>query len=334
MTSSFIKLAGTLGCALFLLVSCGKSPDSVHQRYEQRLAEGMSLDYPAPRLMPPPVAAKTSAPIEADTTIDFTTFSKLKQCHVQTLVAERNTVSGKVQAPSQRLIYDRRFLQALQQCLTIATEPDWQQQLQNWISLKRQHSRQTLARVFDNSEEFKQAWLASSKTIDINNDYTASILALNYLHQLILKPDTVPNSAELENHLSAIVSQKLLARLLHTYHEPMQRLAQQTDWLVEHQQHFRCNNGILTSRIKQALIVFRTYFIKDIQATGSHANGVFFKVTAFLKELARLPYLQPWVTDNVNLLLKTQAEYQQTLRQHVNFWQQVHQQCKVKPGQH
>lgn len=128
-----------------MCVACGRSgPEATLSDYLQRLSRVLEIEVPAAAAQTLP---KMPAPRElrvelAQPKIDLLEFLRLADCHLQRLVAARNSSLGKLAQPSQRLIYELEFLQHGAPCAALLQAAGRDDLAQKLAEVLRQKSEQ------------------------------------------------------------------------------------------------------------------------------------------------------------------------------------------------
>ena len=127
---------------LIILPGCGTSTQDVLVDYRERVervtrAEDIDVDVPPIATWPRPRALTVPLP---EFRIGLLDFLSLDPCPaLSSLVAERNSGLGRVLAPSQRLLYEHRFLVAAGACadtLAVRNDPEMASRLRQVIDEK------------------------------------------------------------------------------------------------------------------------------------------------------------------------------------------------------
>lgn len=253
-----------------------------------------------------------------------------RHCNMLDLIAERNSILGKVAPFSQRYLYELHFIAMASQCLPSLddTNPDltdFRQQLQQVLNTKRQDLRQGLIDLIYNSEETEKQFSRSALPLqpmtktgqddDSDQGFQASLTALDTLiyaarqTQLAEKEGIYPmtlNSAELEVALATLHHSDFGARLL-------QSLQLITNQLND-------NASLITTRLNNRPVCYR----QQPNETGKIAQNVFNRyyasgVQPYLAQVYQQAraWRQRWMTLN-QLAAPLPAELQ---RYQVQLWE-------------
>lgn len=96
--------------------------------------------------------------------LDVIEFLQISRCELQQIVAERNSVLGKLAEPSYRLAYELRFLELGETCLDLVGDdhPALAQTLRQTLEQKRAHLPALVWRATLGGPEFRLFWQAGN----------------------------------------------------------------------------------------------------------------------------------------------------------------------------
>lgn len=245
--------------------------------YSQRLAS--VLDHPGAELADmPPLPVPPKQQISKDTLqISIKDFYQLRDCSLYSLVAERNTALGKIQAPSQRYLYELELLQALESCLNSTEETALKQQLRHWQQQKQTALHLQWLQLLE-SEEVRRAlgrnngWIQSKQTDSLSE----TLQSLQYLLSLSPESATQHRSGELEQHLQQLQQARLMARVFRTQQMLQLHLSALTQWL--HARDIQCPNAKAPEQVKYLRNVFGLFFVEQIQPLASRTNDIYYQL--------------------------------------------------------
>lgn len=204
---------GRLLLLVILLSGCEQSGpagdlDEYLGKLERVLEQGAHRtgDYPVLRM---PDVRDLALPALEDS-IDVVEFLKLRPCKLHQLVAERNSVLGKLAEPSQRLIYELQFLDAAEDCLsTLATDqPELVLALREVVTRKQAQLPAVIFAATLGGDEFRQFWQprndALPDTVMTGGSLTPAISQLSRQVRNWLAGDYAIDGARLEGLLDVI----------------------------------------------------------------------------------------------------------------------------------
>ncbi|MFY0990716.1 DUF3080 family protein [Halomonas sp. C05BenzN] len=243
-----------LALVAFLLAGCGDSgeSDALLTDYQQRLAESLGLEPPAPE-RPDNIGSfpdKRERLLEIPETRDgLLNVYALRECHITNLVAERNNQLGRVAPASQRWLYELELWRRLDACWNSEVPERLSDADRERLARLTETKAEQLPRVswnalFDSSEwagSFSRA--SSPLSPEETHPHGDQLAALAYLRDATLHqfdPDWQPDSATLEGHLQTLQTRPFSAELLRTLMLAEQRLEEASE-LLEHALQRRCS---------------------------------------------------------------------------------------------
>ncbi|WP_239024109.1 DUF3080 family protein [Paraglaciecola marina] len=322
----------------FTLLSCTPSntiEDHLYD-YSTRMANILEVEQAqlAQVSLPPYPKINTLKQSIPSTTIKLTDFYGLKHCELYSLVAERNTVLGRIQLPSTRYIYETKLLKALQTCLSETTNPQLQSKLSQWLSLKEQQLPKVWANLVQTSTEIKHGLSTNTGFIHgtPNDGLNETKAALHYLMEL--SAPTVSEQSQIEHYLKQLLDTPLPAQIWHTQLLLSNHLEQLTHWLTINESKLGCDTPPKKQKLEYLTNVFRLFFIEKIQPIAGQLNHYHYQLTPIIKELVNHPHLSP----SFKQYIHTQhtlgfVEYSNAMTQHLTFWQELFKNCNIAPQQ-
>lgn len=311
------------------------------EEYQTRLARVLDISIPSPDTSNTPLAFPSVSERTVDIppmSINLRDFYAIQECELGRIVAERNTVLGKTQLPSQRFAYEQRLRTVLADCEAVIAENNQQLSalLAMWREQKRTQWPLVWAQLVQNSGEIKQGLSLANAPLqsDSTNAGSSSINALFYLDNLNLSASNQSEfeSKELERQLQVIAKARLPAKMWLTQHVLSQRLTALTVALEQPLAEVSCTNGIASDKAKILRNVFYLFFIEEIQPVGSKLNHLHYQLS---------PLWQRWINTEVLTPAFKQfiahhavigfENYQQAMSEHVTLWQRFLGRCNLAP---
>ena len=341
-TSNFIdKCLKSAGCLLAVgcLTACFSSEqlsDDI-KNYQQRMANVLNHDAPdftADYLPALPSSTHIDEPTE--TLMKLSDFYQLQHCQLASLVAQRNTVLGKIQLPSTRLLYEKQLLLGLQQCIEQTESATLKTKLQTWLTIKQQNLPRVWADMMQKSSEIHRAFSTNQGMISgqTRDGLTETLAALHFL--IKSEQQVTIDSAVLEQHLADIAQFALPAKLWRSQNLLTVNMRASTLWLKQHNAMDLCDatSPLPSQRQVEYLVnVFRIFFVEKIQPVATQINHYHYKLSPLIDILIQHPAL----SEAFKTYLATQhqqnfADYQAAMQQHIELWQQVFKACQISPG--
>ncbi|MFP4136806.1 MAG: DUF3080 family protein [Halomonas sp.] len=238
------RLAAALLALVALgLAGCGGSDDNeaLLRDYQRGLAERLELPPPEPTA-PDNIGAfpelrerRVAIPEVREGLLDV---YALRECHIATLVAERNSALGRVAPASERWRYELKLLERLEACLDGEVPDRLAEQdlarLERLAATKREQLPAASWNGLFASEEWADNFsrVSSSLPPDALAPPRAQREALDYLRRLGQAPFdpevSHPDPEALEGHLQALRERPYTAELLRTLTLAERRLAEAT----------------------------------------------------------------------------------------------------------
>lgn len=231
---SLVAVALTL-----VLAGCDGSgaSDLLLRDYHEALAERLDmapLSHARPRnigAFPELRERRLSIPETRESMLDI---YALRECHITTLVAERNSTLGRVAPASQRWQYELELWQRLERCLASEAAgrlaPEDLARLERLATTKRRQLPLATWNGLFGSEEWAKSFSRVSSPLEPDTLAPPSdqLAALDYLYRLSRAPlETglpLPDPEALESHLQALNDHPYTAQLLRTLILAEQRL--------------------------------------------------------------------------------------------------------------
>lgn len=226
-----------------LLTACGNDGDSnkLLIDYQRDLAQRLDLAPPAPArpsnigAFPEQRERLVSIP---ETREGMLNVFALRECHVTTLVAERNSTLGRVAPASQLWRYELTLWQRLTDCLASEVPERLanadRERLERLTATKTEQLPRATWNGLFGSEEWAGSFsrVSSPLPVDALSPPEAQLQSLGYLRALMAtgEKDTPPPDLEaLEGHLHALNQRPYTAELLRTLTLATQRLEEASD---------------------------------------------------------------------------------------------------------
>lgn len=332
-----------------LLSACDpfSTPESMMDTYTSRLAYVLDADVePITAISIEALPRPRDRRVEIEQLdISMLAFLSLYGCELQVVVAERNSILGRVMTPLNELRYQLRFIDKAQQCLPMLEDDSLRQQL----TLAIQHKRERLSAYFWNaiwSDEPMTVLLTRSKGLfSLKDNEQVSVLneQLDTLIRLSQQLDTINDETAFEdvvdiqqnwvfNPLAGqlVNSASLLIRTLNHGSELMQQRIENKPLCYQHKPNTQSENlkglffSVYIGRVQP-------YLAKTAQAgeqVFSRLQQLAGQQGAVMPEGFKLYY------QNVLTVERAGTVWQQlddAIRLHTRRWQQLFSQCGMQP---
>ena len=320
------------------LASCTQKPwlQTTLAEYQSRLAN--ILEAEPPSLNPPKVSTTeiskqnyTPKVNSAPLSLKLREFYNLPDCGIKPIIAERNTTLGKIQAPSQRYLYEVRLLHALQQCLTI-NDGEHQLELQAIVSDKERALEESWRQLLLASEELVTA--RYSTTAHFNNKVDHRTAVQQWQSLLEYAPSTLRGSnyqlrdeQSIETLLHAISKFKTPAKLHNDMQLLIAMLPEITRYLEENSKALRCNSTAKDEKKAEYLHnVFNLFFIQKIQPFVGKINDWYYPLSEIFEKLEYNETIESSLSSELH------DNFIASIKAHVVQWQAFFERCNITPG--
>lgn len=308
------------------------------ESYAERIARVTESEthLPSPNLaLGFPNAAKRKINIPS-TSLNLREFYAIKGCPLATLVAQRNTTLGKVEAPELRYAYESQLLQTLAQCgeLINSDNIDLKDELQRLQTFKTTNLPLTFADMLQNSRaiiaglSFASDFIGTEQTA---TEITQSIAAIHYLANISNMDNAkVVDISEMNAHLQILEQGQVWARIWRSQQYLIQVLPSITKVLDSYSKDINCRVAQTDLDIlRNVMLMFFIDYIQPLASTIVRAHEQ--SSSAWLKLLDE-PALQPNMKAFILAHTDTHhAEFKKTITAHVTTWQELFSLCSMSP---
>lgn len=314
-----------------LLLAC--QPSSPLEDYPARLARVLQVSEPAmaPSTELPPLSKRETAQAMQAIQLSVVDWWQLKECNLNSLLAERNSSLGRVQAPSIRLSYEVDMLVALESCREQLPEHKlllMQLIEQKQLQLERlwQHlwvSEASFARLFTPKQgeleglaELEQwlSYLVKLQRLFIDQNY-------NQLQVELGRFQAEQKSAQAIPALPTLWFQQGLA----------QQQVRQANRTLAQEPRIQCVQGNPSAQAQLAKQFFQGYYLIKVQPELARSQADLQRLMPMLDELSS--HWPPSLKARYKALLSQASpqELKQETKQHALLWQRFLKRCGLAP---
>ncbi|WLD59396.1 DUF3080 domain-containing protein [Salinispirillum sp. LH 10-3-1] len=318
--------------AVLLLSGCAKTGQDLFDDYLNRLSNVM--DAPKPEWAVPSVV--TAPPARAvqwdvpEVRINLLSFWDTRHCELFTLIGERNSILGRVMAPTQRWRFESRLLGAIEACMNDPRTDDdlravlaeWQAEKQTYWPLVTWNGTLGAPEVRHLLQTESAAWPADAipgihGTLDDLRIMTGWVENWPSL--------ALPDNREFE----ALYQRMGQHNVLGQWHRSVQLSIAGLEEGNSRLQHGvaagrLCPAQRATQRSTAANNVLVMFFIGEVQPYIARLNGYGEELLGAVRRLATMTDAVPEVWDTHMQMLEADAELLRTVtREHVRLWQEV-----------
>ena len=327
LSSIFQKIA-TLGLLSVFLVGCWDSKGDMFDEYHSRVARVQDEDKTTQEWQFDALPRKRKLNIDIEPiSMGLLDSYQLRECGLFNLIAERNSVLGKVADPFRNFDYQVAFLNGLGDCLNHqGISSDVHQQLLNIEQQKRDQLAMHQWNLLYASDAM-QSQLRGSQWIseDVNLKVQRVSDALNYLNQSFNATITLGSITEVQETLE---KQVVLGDLHYSLSVATFELNQITEQLKTFDHKIICGKQRDTTKFRHLNNVFEQQFIGIVQPYMAQLDGYYQQLAPHLSLFEAQPQLHSYTFP----LVETHQEFRATIRQHVDYWKSLFERCGRKVG--
>ncbi|USH03943.1 DUF3080 domain-containing protein [Grimontia kaedaensis] len=319
--------------ALFLLSGC-LEPDKARaqfENYQTRLAnvvnteplpleESDYIELPRKRDLKLPVGDVRMGLLDA---------YELRECGLFQLIADRNSILGKVQDAFRQLNYEVSLLNTLELCLADVESDALREQLLNAQKQKQQQLSTVYWNTLVSSDAWRQQLTPASVSLiapDKPFPHSEALLAINAYANLYERGTDIVSLQE------PIEKQRYLGSVFHSMDESTRWLNTITKQLYRDDLLVICGANRDPTRLNYLRNVFDKFFIGEVQPYLSKINGLYLDAQPALETLHRqLPENDVFLSYNDAYFAGSHYQsFQKAVKDHVGYWQQLFQRCNVQ----
>ncbi|MGR5368128.1 DUF3080 family protein [Photobacterium damselae] len=340
-------------CLIFTLSSCRIFTESTpFSTYAQRLANVLDTSFDEQTvnthldIIPYPDNRDIYQTIP-DIRIGLLDAYELRQCGLFHLIAERNSVLGKVQDKTRQLRYEILFLQGLRTCLaTLDTKTVLYQQLVSIEQQKQQQIPQYLWNMLFTGEEWRKQFVINYQWINSKqqngfHSFLDAVRLVNYLSQSTEQQAIIPsNQLDLLLQSQAkLYKNPYFGRLLYSIAQSTAWLNTITHMLKDHQESVYCGPGRNNQKAQYLNNVFYKYYSQDIQSYLATLSSQYQQLQPLLLELYQHS-LRHGITPSPQMSRYSQyyfanhlyRNFKQATLEHVEYWKTLFKRCNFPVG--
>ncbi|MCG9661496.1 DUF3080 domain-containing protein [Vibrio mediterranei] len=315
-----------------------KGAESRFEDYLSRIASVQDSD-----ALPSPDNALITLPSQREITIDIprTTLGivdsyQLRKCHLFELIAERNSVLGKVQDQFRDFDYQIALIDGIERCLlSDKIEQSVKAQLEDILATKYRYLPSYFSNLIFTSHAMRaqlsgNQWLdegISSQAAQLHSALNTFNSIADYIltqtegsHTLTLPPSITPYQETLEKT-------KLIGNLAYSLQASTQWLTVATQQLQKYDNKILCGANRDTTRFNYLVNIFNNLFITDIQPYLSFLSSEY---QAISREVVFIKHVLDKVQqDKVSVyrLDRIYDEFKTANQQHVFYWKSLFKRC-------
>lgn len=321
-------------CALLLGCDNASSVESKFENYLERLANVQQKDtvkvvfptpeYPRKRELFQQPSRQTVGLVDA---------LQLSKCHLMELVAERNTVLGKVQDQFRSLEYEVALLSGLKSCLaTNELGVELNEDLQRIYSIKWQELPLHISNTLYSSDSlYANAFSTNWYTKETNQGLYSLKKVLQQLSSLHAHYDEgqLPQDFDILSFQEEIEKYDQLGRISHSLQSATLYLRASTQQLKQHDSIVFCGKNRDTTKYRRLKNVFQKYYIGEIQPYLADLNSAYHTLSPHIEIL----YSVKLDNQYHHPVQSAYNEYKQVTINHAQYWMSLFKRCGDQVGQ-
>lgn len=313
--------------------------EALLEDYLTRLARVLELERPnvapvrPPRLPPARVLQVEVEPLS----INLLEFWGFRKCGLSEVLGERNSILGRVMVPSQHLHMDGRLLQQLRHCQKVLEDDKLVALTKDLIQTKQTQWPERYWNATAAAPELRAFWSPSTQPLIPGEEasYEPAEAALGYLANLPrrLSEDRWPERKALEARYKILEQSELGGRLLLSLELAQHYIATGNRMLEQATlEQTLCPAGLQRKELEYARNVMVKVFVGEVQpwlaAINRRSHSLQNQHKALMNQQA--PGLRKRIQPFEVELDALQAQFENTLRQHVGYWQELFETCGSK----
>ncbi|MDX3773526.1 DUF3080 family protein [Chromatiaceae bacterium AAb-1] len=325
----------SLSILLLFLTAC--NPTGGEQQlnnYNNRLARVLSLpvtETELPPVAPLPAVRDLRKPLP-DIRLTLSEVYVTRSCHLDTLIAERNSSLGKVYHVSQQLLYELRLLAQLKYCLQQPwADTELAALLSESYTLKQQSIQHALYNMLLTDNTIRQQLQGKPRLLTLNAAGFAETLStlqtLLQLQQLITDENWQQAAQiDIEHQLAILYRYDFIARLQYSLRYSSHWLARLNNALSVTDSSSICPGKRTGEKMTILTNVLHLYFIGEVQPYMAQLTRYQQQLWPVLEQLYAGTPVSPHLTRR---FIAPANSLQQNLLNHVAWWQQLAKYCQA-----
>ncbi|WP_064604763.1 DUF3080 domain-containing protein [Photobacterium sp. J15] len=268
---------------------------------------------------------------------------ELRKCGLFHLIAERNSVLGKVQDRTHQLRYELLFMGGLEHCIdTLPQDSELQPELVNFRQLKRKQLPVYFWNMLTSGKEWRQQLRITSLPFALNNfpgkaENQEAIRYLDFVYQAIQGNQTVQQkqAERLLFHQEQIHTHRYFGQLVYSITRSKDWLNTTTRLLEENESTVICGKNRNQQKAEYLNNVFYRFFVTEIQPYLAELDSQFNEIREPLQTILQPPnsateqytsYYNHYVAGELH------NSFREATMAHVQFWQRTFKRCQIKIG--
>ncbi|WP_299022599.1 DUF3080 domain-containing protein [uncultured Photobacterium sp.] len=268
---------------------------------------------------------------------------ELRKCGLFGLIAERNSVLGRVRDRTQQLRYELLFIGGLERCInSLSQDSELLPDLHKFHQLKHKQLPVYFWNMLTSGKEWRQQLRITSRPFALSNfpGSTENQEALHYLHAIhdAIQNDEIVPPKKVERllfHQEQIHTYRYFGQLIYSITRTRDWLVISTQLLEENESKVICGKNRNQQKAEYLRNVFYRFFIAEIQPYLAELDSQYLQIQEPLKVILQPPHPVPkhflaYYTHYVAGELH--QSFRDATMEHVKYWQRTFKRCQMKIG--
>lgn len=256
---------------------------------------------------------------------------ELRECGLFQLIAERNSILGKVQDAFHRLSYETQLLATITSCLAGIESESLRNQLLDVQQQKQAQYPKVYLNTVTGSDAWRQQLTPISATMiapDAPFPHSEALLAINSFSGI------TNNNGDITALQEPIEKQRYLGTLFYSLDESRRWLEATTKQLYRDDASVICGQNRNPTRLNYLRNVFDKFFVGEIQPYLAKLNALYLDAQPALEQLNQSTIGQN-AFDAYRKAYFAGDHYRafrHAVKDHVQYWQQLFKRCDIQIG--
>lgn len=255
---------------------------------------------------------------------------ELRKCALFSLIAERNSVLGKVQDEFRRFDYEVTLLQGLTRCIADQDiSPKLRQQLTEIEAVKQQELPTYWYNLLYTSDAMRKQltgheWLQGSWDV---TQFEEALAAFTTIDNAISQQQLALTFPAITPYQEVLEKQPLLGQLKFSLDNSAQWLSAATAQLTTYDAAIICGANRNQTKLNYLRNVFQSIYVETLQPYLARIDSIYLKLE---------PNLVPFSKHNQGTysftIVQSHQAFRHATKQHMQYWQALFQRCSVAVG--
>lgn len=318
----------------FVLSACEQAPAlNNFSDYLTRIANVQDVDsLPAPQETIQRLPEKRAINIAIEPlTIGLLDSYELRKCELFNLIAQRNSVLGKVQDHFRRFDYEVQLLHGLTRCIANRDISDRLRQQLTEIETTKQRDLPDHWYNLLYSSDAMRSQLSSHRWLDRGwnvSEVTQAVQAMDEVHQAMAHSPVTLALPELTPFQEVLDKQPLLGDLKYSLDNATLWLNTIQRQLASHDQQIVCGPNRNQTKLTYLRNVFQSSYVEKIQPYIAWLDSLYLQLEPYLSAFESQPD-KPYHF----AVARSHERFRLATRQHMQYWQKLFRRCAVQVGQ-